>query len=53
MDSKEIKNRLREHYNYIKSLGYEIVAVFLQGGFNFYSSKIAIMLAADKIINKN
>lgn len=30
----------------------EPFAVFLQGGFNFYSSKIAIMLAADKIINK-
>ena len=26
MDSKEIKDRLKEHYNYIKSLGYEIVA---------------------------
>ncbi len=31
----------------------EPYAVFLQGGINFYSAKIAIMSAADKLINKN
>lgn len=35
MDSKEIKNRLREHYDYVKSLGYEVVAIFLQGSQNY------------------
>ena len=31
----------------------EPYAVFLQGGINFHSAKIAIMAAADKLINKN
>lgn len=35
MDNKEIKNRLREHYDYVKSLGYEVVAIFLQGSQNY------------------
>lgn len=30
-----IKNRLKAHYKYIESLGYEIVGVFLQGSQNY------------------
>lgn len=28
-------NRLQEHYNEIKNMGYEIVGVFLQGSQNY------------------
>ena len=32
---EHIKNRLKAHYEYIESLGYEIVGVFLQGSQNY------------------
>lgn len=32
---KHISTRLKAHYNYIKSLGYEIVGIFLQGSQNY------------------
>ena len=32
---EHIKNRLKAHYKYIESLGYEIVGVFLQGSQNY------------------
>lgn len=39
MDEKtreeHIKNRLKAHYKYIESLGYEIIGVFLQGSQNY------------------
>ena len=35
MNTKEIKKRLKEHYDYIKSLGYEVIGVFLQGSQNY------------------
>lgn len=39
MDAKarkeHIKNRLKAHYKYIESLGYEIIGVFLQGSQNY------------------
>ena len=39
MDEKtrkeHIKNRLKAHYKYIESLGYEIIGIFLQGSQNY------------------
>lgn len=32
---QHIKNRLKAHYQYIESLGYEIIGVFLQGSQNY------------------
>jgi len=32
---KHIRSRLKAHYDYIKSLGYEVIGVFLQGSQNY------------------
>ena len=32
---EHIKNRLKAHYKYIESLGYEIIGIFLQGSQNY------------------
>lgn len=32
---KHIRSRLKEHYDYIKSLGYEVIGIFLQGSQNY------------------
>ena len=35
MYDNQIFEKINKHYNYIKSLGYEIVAIFAQGSMNY------------------